>query len=870
MQIYDESVESLEKRFNTSVDGLTSKQAKDLLDQHGLNQLEQKKKESIMVKFFRQFQDPLIIILLIAAIVSLIVDPNEWLESLIIFIVVMLNALLGTIQENNAEKALDSLKKMSAPNAKVRRDGKVDIIPASEVVPGDIALIEAGDLIPSDGRIIKATSLKVDESSLTGESVPVEKTNAQLSGTLPLADQKNMVFASTIVTYGTGEVLITSTGMDNQIGLIAKQLDAEENSLTPLQLKLNAVSKTIGMLCIGICIVVFALEVIEGSPILDAFKSAVALAVAAVPEGLATVVTVLLAIGVKDMVKHNAIVKKLPAVETLGSTSVICSDKTGTLTQNKMTVTHYYLEGHGLSEIINQDVDPADLQLSEAFTLCSDAKGSLDGEGNYKTIGDPTETALLDASYRYGKTIADILGSVKLISSYPFDSSRKMMSVAIEHDGHRYIITKGSPDALFVRSVNDVANAKRVNENLADQALRVLALGYKNADTIDLDDLDQWECDLTFMGLVAMKDPIKPSVKDSIAIAAKAGVKTVMITGDSLPTAKAIARELNILDGSTTKAIDGLTLEAMDDKTLADQIEDIRVYARVSPSDKVRIVDAFQTKGEVVAMTGDGVNDSPALKRADIGCAMGITGTDVAKESADMILMDDNFTTIVASIKQGRTIYNNIEKDIRFLLSSNIGEVITIFLASLLSLLPNISFGIPLASIHLLWINLITDSLPAFAIGFEQSEPTIMDQKPRRKDESIFNKTMWRRILIEGVAVGLLTLGSYMLGHYLGGGSAEFNHQMGMTMAFVTLAMSELFHSFNVKSTHSIFNKSTFNNKWLNGAFVLGVVLIMVLIYTPLNGIFDLVALDFVHIIEATALAACMIVVGEIEKLLHI
>ena len=860
MSLLNKSNEDLFEQFNSSSQGLTSQVAKQKSQEFGPNALRESKKEPIWVKFLKQFSDPLIIILIIAAIVSLVVDPNEWLESLIIFVVVLLNALLGTIQENNAEKALESLKKMSAPNAKVYRDGKLEIIPAKDITVGDVVYIEAGDLVPSDGRIISAKSLKVDESSLTGESVPVEKIDQPINKEdVPLAEQRNMVFASTIVTYGSAYVLVTSIGMNNQIGIIASQLDEEKQSLTPLQLKLNQVSKTIGMLCIVICIIVFGLEVLENTPVLEAFKSAVALAVAAVPEGLATVVTVLLAIGVKDMVQHNAIVKKLPAVETLGSASVVCSDKTGTLTQNKMTVTHYYLPNYGLSQIIDHDVDPQDFNISAMFTLCSDASGSLK-DNQYVTIGDPTETALLDATYRYGKTKDELYSSVELVDTYPFDSSRKLMSVAIKKDGNYYIITKGSPDALFELSLNDTKDAQAMNEQLASQALRVLAIGYKSIDPSHLSNKDLWEQDLEFVGLVAMKDPIKPTVKESVALAAQAGVKTVMITGDSLPTAKAIAKELNIISNDEQLAITGAQLDAMSDAELNQNVENIRVYARVSPSNKVRIVKAFQDKNEVVAMTGDGVNDSPALKASDIGCAMGITGTDVAKDSADMILMDDNFSTIIASIKQGRTIYNNIEKDIRFLLSSNIGEVITIFLASLLSLIPTVTLGTPLASIHLLFINLITDSLPAFALGFEKSEPDIMDRKPKPKTESIFTKKMWTHILIEGISVGLLTLISYIIGN-------RVDHVLGMTMAFVTLSSCELFHSFNVKTSHSVFSTKTFNNKLLNLSFIAGFILMAVVVYTPLNTVFNLVALSPMYLGIAIGTAALIIIVSEVEKL---
>ena len=843
--------------------GLSSAEVEKSRELNGKNALEEGKKQPLILKFLEQFKDVLIIILIIAAIVSVIVDPHEYIETIIIFVVVILNAVLGVFQENKAEKSLEALKKMSQPNCRVLRNGEITVVPSEDIVVGDIIYIEAGDFIPADSRIIEATELKVDESSLTGESLPVNKNNKELpEGDLPLGDQKNMLFSSTFATNGKGKAVVVATGMKTEIGKIASMLQTSKKEATPLQIKISQVGKIIGILCLVICAIVFAVEVgggylnlEEGQNVgeiwLESFKTAVALAVAAIPEGLAAVVTIVLSIGVQKMVKHNAIVKKLPAVETLGSTNVICSDKTGTLTQNKMTVVKMYKSE--LKDI--KEVKDDEALMLAYFAICCDAR--IEGD---KRIGDPTELALLDVNNNIGTDIS----SWQRVLDLPFDSERKMMTTVIPYKDKYLAITKGGPDIVIGLSTNsgeELAKARKMNEEMANNALRVLALAVKEFKEIPAkEDLEK---DMTFVGLVGMIDPARPEVKGSIALAREAGIKTVMITGDHITTAKAIARDLGILEEGK-KAITSQELDLIDDDTLAKTIDDYRVFARVAPKDKVRIVDAWQKNDMVVAMTGDGVNDAPALKRADIGCAMGITGTDVAKQAADMILTDDNFSTIVESVKQGRGIYANIKKCIRFLLSSNIGEVITIFLVSVIGLfVPNL--GVPLLAMHLLWINLITDSLPAFGLGMEEPEESVMKDKPRPKKESFFAGHIGFNIFFEGLYIGLITVIAYFIGHFL-----FHDDNSGHTMAFMTLATAELFHAYNVKSEHSIFSKSTFKNKTLNIAFIIGLVLQLCVLYIPgINNLFELKALGINEIAIVFGLAISTIVAMEIYKLIR-
>ena len=761
---------------------------------------------------------------------------------------------------------------MSQPNCRVLRNNQIEVIPSRDIVVGDIIYVEAGDFIPADARVIEATELKVDESSLTGESLPVSKNNKELEAdNLPLGDQKNMLFSSTFATNGKGKAVVIATGMKTEIGKIASMLQTSKKELTPLQNKLALVGKMIGVLCLAICAVVFVLQVVKNyiNPgdltvahiWLDAFKEAVALAVAAIPEGLAAVVTIVLSIGVQKMVKHNAIVKKLPAVETLGSTNVICSDKTGTLTQNKMTVVKLY--ENELKDIEN--ITKSEAKMLAYFAVCCDAR--IEGE---KRIGDPTELALLDVNNNVGTDIS----KWQRVLDLPFDSERKMMTTVIPVDGKYLAITKGGPDIVIGLSTNkeeELVKARQMNEKMANSALRVLALAVKEFSEIPAkEDLEK---DMTFIGLVGMIDPARPEVKDSINLAREAGIKTVMITGDHITTAEAIARDLGILQEGK-KAITSQELDKIDDDTLAETIDDYRVFARVAPKDKVRIVDAWQKNEMVVAMTGDGVNDAPALKRADIGCAMGITGTDVAKQAADMILTDDNFSTIVEAVKQGRGIYSNIKKCIRFLLSSNIGEVIVIFVATIIALIvglvnKDISIGEPLVAVQLLWVNLITDSLPAFGLGMEEPEESVMKEKPRPKKEGFFAGHIGWNIAFEGIFIGLITLAAYLIGEFVFDVKYEnVENVHGMTMAFMTLATAELFHAYNVKSEHSIFSKETFNNKTLNIAFVIGIALQLGVLYIPgINTLFNLVPLSFAELAIVFGLAISVIVLMEIYKL---
>lgn len=859
---FNEPKEKVVGRLNSDETlGLNETQAADSLREHGYNELAEKKKDSMIKKLVEQLKDPLILVLIAAAIVSIIVDPHEWVESLIIAVVVIFNAILGVMQESNAEKSLDALKKMSAPNAKVIRSGQKIVIPSREVVVGDIVILEAGDFVPSDGRIIESFNLQIDESALTGESVPVTKMTNWIDETeVPLGDQKNMAFCSTVCTYGRGKMIVTSIGMENEVGKIAKMLMSDEKELTPLQQKLNQISKVIGAMCLGICIVVFALEMFSGMSILDSFKTSVALAVAAIPEGLATVVTIVLALGVSRMVKNNAIVRKLPAVETLGSASIVCSDKTGTLTQNKMTVVKTFTLQSGLLDFSENQPDEV-RQMMSYFTLCCDGE-LVAVDNDIKMIGDPTETALVFASYKMGDHKKDLLASVQHLDEIAFDSDRKMMSVFYQTKDGILQITKGAPDVILAKSANTSKEALEVNNNMAKDALRVLAVAVRKWDSLPELSSEVCETQMTFVGLAGMIDPPRLEVKDAIAQAKDGGIRTIMITGDHVVTATAIAKTLGILDEGQL-AISGAELSQMSDEELYANIEEYSVYARVAPEHKVRIVNMWQKKGHVVAMTGDGVNDSPALKTADIGCAMGITGTDVAKNAADMVLTDDNFATIIRAVKEGRGIYNNIKKDVQFLLSSNIGEVLTIFAASLLSLIPGINLGTPLLPIHLLWVNLITDSLPAFALGVEPTDDDIMKEKPRHKDEDFFAHGLGFTIAWQGVMIGTLTLISYIIGN-------QQSHAIGMTMAFMTLSLAQLFHAFNVKSDKSIFHSHLFNNKYLWGAFAVGVLIQLFVMYTPgLHNVFKLESLSLMNSMIAAGLAFSVIIIVEITKLIN-
>lgn len=857
-------LQELETEFSSNLQGgLTDEQVLKNRETYGVNALEEKKKTPMIVKFLLEFKDPLIIILIIAAVVSIIIDPHEWIESLIIMIVVLVNAILGLYQENKAEKSLEALQKMSAATCKVYRNNSLQTIETKDLVVGDIIYVEAGDSIPADARIIDCSNLKVEEAALTGESVPVNKNADYIEEEdIPLGDRKNCLFSSTYVTNGKANAIVTAVGMSTEIGKIASMLSEQKEELTPLQHKLNKVGSSIGILCLVVCAVVFVMEMFtvhwDWTKFADAFKIAVSLAVAAIPEGLATVVTIVLSIGVTKMSKQNAIVKKLPAVETLGSCNVICSDKTGTLTQNKMTVVKIYTDS--IKEFNN--LTETDKKMILYNAICCDASIKTEN-GRIIRIGDPTELALLDLNLAYGEDI----NNYRRLLDLPFDSDRKLMTTVIKVDEKYVAITKGAPDKVINLSINPESEkeaALNANKEMATNALRVLALATKEFDKLPT--VEELEYDMNFVGLVGMIDPARPEVKESIKVATKAGIKTVMITGDHIVTACAIAKELGILKEGD-RAITSQELDELSDEYLEEHIHEFSVFARVAPKDKVRIVEAWQKRDAICAMTGDGVNDAPALKKAEIGCAMGITGTDVSKEAADMILTDDNFSTIVSAVKEGRGIYDNIRKCVKYLLSSNIGEVLTIFIASLLGVIGFLTGedATPLAAMHLLWINLITDSLPAFGIGMEEAEDSVMDQKPRPKNEGFFaNGYIWK-ICVEGVIIGGVTLIAYLLGN-----KVFNNHMVGQTMAFLTLSSTQLFHAYNVKSNHSVFSPKSYKNKFMNFAFIVGFGLQIAVIYIPgIQDLFEFASLNIAQFGICIGLSLVMVVIQEIVKLVN-
>ena len=846
--------------------GLTTRQASERLEQYGPNRLEGTKKESLAVRFLNQMKDPMILVLLAAAVLSLISTGGEdWIEALIILVIVVVNACISIAQEDNAEKALEALQKMSAPLAKVIRDGKQVRLETEQLVPGDVIVLEAGDLVPADARILECANLKADESAMTGESVPVTK---QAVDSLPaetaLGDRVNMVISSTVVTNGRAVCAVTATGMDTEVGQIAKMLTGEGDTSTPLQRKMAEISKTLSFVCLGVCAVMFGVGVLYRHPLLDMFMSAVSLAVAAIPEGLPAIVTIVLALGVQRMVKHNAIVKKLPAVETLGCAGVICSDKTGTLTMNRMTVKQVWTCG--------------DRHRKEALTigaLCNDTVLSIGEDGKPRTAGDPTETAFVDAALADGLDKNVMERETPRVAELPFDSDRKLMSTVHPVGGKYRVMVKGAPDVLLSRCTRilsgeavpltaalarDVENA---NSDMAEHALRVLGCAYKDLDDRPTGELtsEKLEAGLTFVGLVGMIDPPRMEVKEAVAQCYAAGIRPVMITGDHKLTAVAIAKELDIFrDGDL--AITGEDLDFMPQELLEQDVDKFAVYARVTPEHKMRIVKAWQKKGMVVAMTGDGVNDAPALKVADIGCAMGITGTDVAKGAADMILTDDNFATIVQAVEQGRGIYSNIKKAIHYLLSCNIGEIITLFLATLFNF-----HQAPLVAVQLLWLNLVTDSLPALALGMEPVEASVMREKPRGAGESLFDRKFSIRLAWQGVMVGLLTLAAYWLGEYVLSDPALADATAN-TMAFATLTFCQLFHAFDVRSEdQSIFKIGLFSNSAMNKAFLVGGALqLAVLLFPPLQAVFQVCSLSGVEWLCVLGLSLTPVIICEIEK----
>lgn len=840
--------------------GLQETEAKERLTTEGPNKLEAQKKKSTMARFFSQFKDVMILILLAAALVSLVIaissgERKEFFEPFLILLIVVLNAVMGTVQEGKAERALEALQNMSAPKARVVRNGKDNIISAEELVPGDIIRLEAGDFIPADCRIIQAFSLKSEESALTGESVPSDKKQGVVEENAALGDRSNMLFSGCSVTQGSATAVVTETGMQMEMGKIAKLLKGEEAGQTPLQARLAKLGKMLGIVALIACIVIFVIGVMDGIPVMEIFMTAVSLAVSAIPEGLPAIVTIVLALGVQKMVKHNAIIRRLPAVETLGSASVICSDKTGTLTQNRMTLVQMY-HGGELEKVSDHNSDAGKLLLTYA-TLCSNGEIVSNDDGTLLHIGDPTETSIVLAALNNGLKKSALEERYPRLAELPFDSDRKLMSTINDMDGTLTVIVKGAYDMLASRCIDGAPEqAAPVVDRLSADAIRILAVATKTIgkipESLTSEDLENG---LTFQGLVGMIDPPREEAKVAVATCKEAGIRPVMITGDHIVTASAIAKELGILQEGD-RAITGVELEQMNEAQLDAEVAKISVYARVSPTDKIRIVKAWQKRGDVVSMTGDGVNDAPALKAADIGCAMGITGTDVAKGAADMILTDDNFATIVEAVKQGRGIYENIKKAVAYLLGTNISEVLVVFLSMIFWRQS------PLLSMQLLWINLVTDSLPAIALGMEETEPDVMNHAPKKRNESIFAHGTGVKIILQGIMFTLLTLFAFRYGQKVTG-----QLEGGRTLAFWTLALCQVFHAFNMRSAHSLFKIGFFTNRKMNYAALISAVMVcLVTFIPPIASAFGLIMLSPVTYLIGLGLAMFPLVVMEISK----
>ncbi|HIS77661.1 MAG TPA: cation-translocating P-type ATPase [Candidatus Merdivicinus excrementipullorum] len=854
--------ELLSSLQTTQEQGLTATQAAQRLSQYGLNKLAEKKPKTNLQRFLAQFKDVMIIILLIAAAISFVIacvegEPMEFFEPVLILLIVVLNAIMGMVQESKAEKALDALKNMSAPHARVIRDGKESVIDASQLVPGDIIKLEAGDFIPADARLLKSVSLKSEESALTGESVPSEKdAEAEIAENAGVGDRSNMVFSGCSVTYGTATAVVTGTGMETEMGKIAGLLEGEEEGQTPLQQKLAQLGKYLGFVALAACAIIFVVGLMNGIDVLEIFMTAVSLAVSAIPEGLPAIVTIVLAIGVQRMVKKNALIRRLPAVETLGSASVICSDKTGTLTQNRMTLVKAYVDGESSLEDISSANSDSVRKLLQYGALCCDGSVVFGADGKEQHIGDPTETSIIVAAHKNGMEKDALNGQFPRLAEIPFDSDRKLMTTVNQIGGKNIVIVKGAFDMMTSRCVKgDMEAARQMNDEMSRNALRVLAVGYKEiAEIPAVPTSEELENGLTFMGLVGMIDPPRPEAKAAVAVCRKAGIKPVMITGDHVVTASAIAKELGILEDGD-KAITGAELDAMTEEQLDNEVEHISVYARVSPENKIRIVKAWQRKNQVVSMTGDGVNDAPALKAADIGCAMGITGTDVAKGAADMTLTDDNFATIVDAVREGRGIYANIKKVVGFLLGTNIGEVITVFAAMLLW------HKTPLLSMQLLWINLVTDSLPAITLGMEAVEKDVMDRKPKPKDEGIFAHGLGIRVVLQGFMFAILTLIGFVVGENVTGSLAG-----GQTLAFMILALSQVVQAFNMRSEHSLFKIGPFSNHKLNWAALASLAMVCLVLFTPVGIAFGLITLPWELYLLGLGLILVPFVVMEISK----
>ena len=869
MKEYLSDYEEVLKEQQSSEDGLSSGEAEARLDKYGKNELEKGKKDSLFKRFMKELSDPMIIILIVAAVISGITafyEGESFADVIIIMAVVIINAVLGVFQESKAEAAIEALQEIAAATSKVLRDGKQVTLKSDELVPGDIVILEAGDAVPADGRIIECASMKIEEAALTGESVPVNKIvdllqlNSQKD--VPLGDRKNMVYMGSTVVYGRGKAVVTGTGMNTEMGKIAKALSQAQDEATPLQIKLNQLSKILTVLVVGICAVIFAVGLmragISSETILSTFMVAVSLAVAAIPEGLAAVVTIVLSIGVTNMSKRNAIIRKLTAVETLGCTQIICSDKTGTLTQNKMTVVEHVADDEKL--------------LETAMALCSDAE--LDRDSG-EAVGEPTECALVNDAAKNGLPKPELEKEYERVGEAPFDSMRKMMSTVHRTPDNKIIqFTKGAPDEILKRCAYALRDGEKVpmtdqvreeilknNKAMADRALRVLCASLREWDDVPQNTEPEYlEKDLTYVGLSGMIDPVRPEVKAAIEECREAGIRPIMITGDHKDTAVAIGMELGIIS-EPSQAITGAQLDDISDEEFKDRITEFSVYARVQPEHKVRIVKAWKARGMITAMTGDGVNDAPSIKSADIGIGMGITGTDVTKNVADMVLADDNFATIVSAVEEGRRIYANMRKAIQFLLASNLAEVLSIFFATM------IGFTI-LQPVHLLWINLITDCFPALALGLEESEPDSMKRKPRDPKEGIFAGGMGFDVFFQGVIVTALVLFSYVLGHRMESGVWEFvNSPDGTTMAFLTLSMVEICHSLNMRSRRGSIFKLNSHNKFLYGAMLASLILTTAVIEVPfLASAFQFTPIDLEEYAAALGLAILIIPIMEVVK----
>lgn len=857
---HSETKENVLKSLGTDpASGLTADEAKKRLSEYGENRLAEKKKKSLIARFFGQFADAMILILLAAAGISFVLacmsgEASELFEPCLILFIVVVNAIIGTAQENRAEHALEALQSLSAPHARVIRGGREIRIDASELVPGDIIRLEAGDFVPADSRIIESFSLKSEESALTGESVPSEKNAVDaVDASAPLGDRTNMLFSGCSVSYGTATAVVCATGMNTEMGKIANLLESSEEVQTPLQKKLASLGKYLGIAALGACAVIFVVGILNRIPVMEMFMTAVSLAVSAIPEGLPAIVTIVLSIGVQRMVKRNAIIRSLPAVETLGSASVICSDKTGTLTQNRMTLVSAAASGEA-EEKITSSCSESVKRLLMFGTLCSE--GSVTEEnGEVKHIGDPTETAIVFAAMKNGMTKEELNAKYPRAATLPFDSDRKLMTTVNRIDGKLTVIVKGAFDVLAGRcTAGNPESAAALCESMGERALRVIAVAYKEIEKLPAElTSETLECGLTYAGLVGMIDPPRPEAREAVALCRRAGIKPVMITGDHIVTASAIARDIGILEEGG-EAVTGAELDAMSDDELDRRVRNISVYARVSPENKIRIVKAWQRAGEIVSMTGDGVNDAPALKAADIGCAMGITGTDVAKGAADMTLTDDNFATIVDAVREGRGIYSNIRKVVGYLLGTNIGEVLTVFFAMILWR------KTPLLSMQLLWINLVTDSFPAVSLGMEAVENDVMDVPPKPKNEGIFAHGLGLRVVLQGVMFALLTLAGFVIGERFAGEAG------GRTMAFTVLSLSQIVQAYNMRTEHSLFKAGFFGNRKLNLSCLLSFVLVLLVLFTPANTVFALSYLPYYLYLCALGLSFVPLVVMEISK----